>query len=311
MRKQILFMLGLSLALLAGCANAAPGGPAFAPADESLGAMGATSVLSSSSEMLDFALESEKKSDTRVAEDGTTLASYSYELPVLRVITEDGQILDSAATAAEKAALDVAAAFNSNFEDWLESTDFSSVLDWAEEDYARRVEGNLGWYNNYEEEFTFTSWRTDRLISIGGAYYSYTGGAHPNSVFLGWNFDLQTGRFLHPAALGEDSEKFQAAVTEEIIRQADARATENGFESPAEMYWEDYQSIAAQWPDYAVTFSDEGMTVVFSAYGMASYAAGEQTFVLDRDFLEPYLSEDGRLLLNISKNMEDAAKPAP
>ncbi len=100
-------------------------------------------------------------------------------------------------------------------------------------------------------------------------------------------------------------------MTEEIIRQADARATENGFASPTEMYWEDYQSIAAQWPDYAVTFSDEGMTVVFSAYGMASYAAGEQTFVLDRDFLEPYLSEDGRLLLNISKNMEDAAKTAP
>lgn len=311
MRKQILSALGLTLALLAGCANAAPGGAASAPGNESLGAMGATSVLSSASETLDFALESERKSDTRVAEDGTTLASYSYELPVLRVMTEDGQILDSAATAAEKAALDVAAAFNSNFADWLESTDFSSVLDWAEEDYARRVKSKADWYNNYEEEFTYTSWRTDRLISIGGAYYSYTGGAHPNSVFLGWNFDLQTGRFLHPAALGEDSEEFQAAVTEEIIRQADARAAENGFESPTEMYWEDYQSIAAQWPDYAVTFSDKGMTVVFSAYGMASYAAGEQTFVLDWDFLEPYLSEDGRLLLNISKDAGDAAKAVP
>ncbi|MEA4994116.1 MAG: hypothetical protein VB060_09855, partial [Oscillibacter sp.] len=154
MRKQILSALGLTLALLAGCANAAPGGAASAPGNESLGAMGATSVLSSASETLDFALESERKSDTRVAEDGTTLASYSYELPVLRVMTEDGQILDSAATAAEKAALDVAAAFNSTFADWLESTDFSSVLDWAEEDYARRVKSKADWYNNYEEEFT-------------------------------------------------------------------------------------------------------------------------------------------------------------
>ena len=122
---------------------------------------------------------------------------------------------------------------------------------------------------------------------------------------------MQTGRFLHPTALGEDSEKFQAAVTEEIIRQADARAAEEGFETPTALYWKDYQDIAAQWPDYAVTFSDEGMTVVFSAYGMANYAAGEQTFVLDWDFLEPYLSEDGRLLLNISRDMGDAAKSVP
>ncbi|WP_312942908.1 hypothetical protein [Oscillibacter sp.] len=309
MRKQILSALGLSLALLAGCANAAPSGPTSAPADESFGAMGAASVLSSASETLDFVLESEKKSDTRVAEDGTTLAAYNYEIPVLRVMTEDGQIMDSAATAAQKAAVDVAAAFNSNFEDWLKSTDFSSVLDRAEEDYARRMESNADWF--YEEDFTYTSWRTDRLISIGGAYYSFTGGAHPNSVFLGWNFDLQTGRFLHPTALGEDSEKFQAAVAEEIIRQADARAAENGFESPTDMYWEDYQGIAAQWPDYAVTFSDDGMMVVFSAYGMASYAAGEQAFVLDWDFLKPYLSEDGRLLLNISADTEAAAKTTP
>lgn len=311
MRTQILPALVLSLALLAGCAGAAPGGSASAPADGSVGAMGASNVLSSAAETLSFALESEEHSDQRIAKDGALLASYSYELPVLRVITEDGQVLDSAATAAEKAALDTASAFNQGFSSWLEDTDFSGVLDWAEEDYAYYVKNRLDWQGHYDEEFTYTSWRTDRLISIAGEYYSYTGGAHPNTVFLGWNFDLQTGRFLHPAALGADSEEFQAAVTEEILRQADDRAEKEGFDEPTALYWENYRDIAAQWTDYAVTFSDTGMTATFSAYELAPYAAGPQTFTIGWDFLCPWLSEDGKLLLAPREDTGVAAKSAP
>lgn len=310
MRLQLLSAWGLSLALLAGCANAAPGGADFEPGDGSVGALGASRVQSSSAATLDFVLESEEHGEERYAKDGTLLALYRYEIPVLRVAREDGQVLDAAASAAEKAALDTAAAFNADVAGWLEDTNFPSVLDWAEEDYAQYAKNGQGWWGYYEEEFTHSSWRTERLISIAGTYYSYTGGAHPNSVFMSWNFDLQTGRFLHPAALGADSEEFQAAVTEEILRQADLRAEEEGM-APEELYWEDYRDIAARWPDYAVSFSDRGMTVTFSAYEMASYAAGSQSFELGMSFLKPWLSEDGMLLLGLSEDAEASGKPAP
>lgn len=309
MRKLILPALALCLSLLGGCADADLIGATAIPAAESVGALGAANVLSSAAETLSFVLESDRHTDRCAADDGTELASYSYEIPVLRVATEDGQILDSAATAAEKEALNVAAAFNGSFASWLESTDFPEIFTWAEEYYQQCGKDGLSWSAPYDEEFTYTSWRTDRLISIAGEYYSDLGGAHPNSVFLGWNFDLQTGRFLHPAALGEDSEKFQAAVTEEILRQADKWAGEQGFENLAAAYWENYRDIAAQWPDYAVSFSDMGMTVTFSAYELAPYAAGAQTFVIGTDFLRPYLSEDGRLLLGLQQDSQTGSAP--
>ncbi|WP_352416714.1 DUF3298 and DUF4163 domain-containing protein [Oscillibacter ruminantium] len=299
MQKRILPALALSLALLSGCADAtAAARAAMSPVGGSTGALGAANVVASAAEELDFVLKSEEKSDQYTTDDGIALAAYQYTIPVLRVETQDGQILKTAATAAQKQALDVATAFNENFTNWVESTDFSGFFNWAQEDYALRKEEGQSWETPYDEEFTYTFWRSDRLISVAGEYYSYTGGVHPNTVLLGWNFDLQTGRFIHPAMLGADSEEFQTAVTAEIIRQADQRAIEGGY-APTEMYWEDYQDIAARWPDYAVAFSDGGMTVTFSAYEMASYAAGPQTFEIDLDFLKPYLSEDGRALLGI------------
>lgn len=310
MQKRILFVLALSLALLSGCSGTSvpAAGSASTPLTESASILGSTNVVSSTAETLNFVLDSDRQTDQRDADDGTELAAFTYTIPVLRVETEDGQILGSAATAAEKQALDVAAAFNANFTSWLESTDFTGVFTWAEEDYAQRKESGQSWEMPYDEEFTYTFWRSDRLISIAGEYYSYTGGAHPNTVLLGWNFDLQTGQFLHPTVLGADSEEFQTAVTDEIIRQADRRAAEGGY-APTTMYWEDYQDIATRWPDYAVSFTDKGMTVSFSAYDLACYAAGPQAFEIGIDLLKPYLSEDGRALLGIMDDSQTKSAP--
>lgn len=306
--EREIFALALSLALLSGC-GAAPAGQTAESGDpaeggsaaENFGALGAASVVSSAVEQLDFVLDSEEHSDRRAAEDGTELATYTYAIPVLHVETANGQTLDSAATAVQRQALDVAAAFNDTFAKWVESTDFPGFFTWAQEDYTMRQRDGQEWSAPYDETFTYTFWRTDALISVAGEYYSYAGGAHPNTVLLGWNFDLRTGRFIHPAVLGADTEEFQAAVTTEIISQANQRAMESGY-APTEMFWEDYQDIAAQWPEYAVSFTDEGMTVVFSPYELAAYAAGPQKFQLGMDFLKPYLSEEGMDLLGLSEN---------
>ena len=46
-----------------------------------------------------------------------------------------------------------------------------------------------------------------------------------------------------------------------------------------------------------MSFDDEGMTVTFSPYEIACYAAGTREFRLDRDFLDQYLSAEGLRLL--------------
>lgn len=297
MKKQITLALALTLALLSGCGNTVSGGSSAAPS-ASIHAFGAGGTGSDLVEALHFKLGSTEHEESLSSDDGTKLAHYSYSIPALRVESESGQVVDLAKSQSEKQMLDIVTAFNSNFTKWVESAEFPQLLIWAKEDYNGRKATGAPWEQPYEEEFTYDAWQTNRLISISGHCYSYTGGAHPSTLSLGWNFDLQTGRFIHPPALGADSEEFQKVVTQEIIRQADARAAENKM-SPTELYWEDYQEIAAQWPDYAVTFQEEAMTITFSAYEMGSYASGPQVFNIEYDFLKPYLSSEGKLMLGL------------
>ncbi|MUU12879.1 MAG: DUF4163 domain-containing protein [Oscillibacter sp.] len=106
----------------------------------------------------------------------------------------------------------------------------------------------------YTLELDCSVYQTEQMVCIQAEYYSYTGGAHPNTVLLAWNFDLMTGQFFAPEILAADGQIFLDAVRDEIIRQIDMTpeaAVEAG-------YWEDYQDIAANWSSYAVSFNEEG-----------------------------------------------------
>lgn len=63
---------------------------------------------------------------------------------------------------------------------------------------------------------------------------------------------------------------------------------------PEEYFWADYTDILRDWVNYAVSFDETGMTVAFSPYELACYAAGEQVFHLPYDQILPYLSEHGK-----------------
>ena len=127
---------------------------------------------------------------------------------------------------------------------------------------------------------------------------SYTGGAHPNQVLLGWNFDLTTGELFSPEALAADGQEISDLVAEEIIRQAEARAAENSMESE-NFFWENYREVAADWGNYALSFDETGMTVGYSPYEMACYAAGPQVFTLTYEQLLPGLSDHGLEVLGL------------
>ena len=246
-------------------------------------------------EAIRFEVEKQLWSDEANAEDGTTLASYTFQLPVLTAVREDGTPITEARSEPEEQALAAAAAFNEKFGKWAAAEEFPEFVTSAEEDLALRREWDTQWMP-YELTLDCTVYQTDRIISVAGLYYSYTGGAHPNTWQLGWNFDLEGETFFGPEMLTDGTE-LQEAVSGEIIRQA-REPLEDGT-VPAEGYWEDYEAIIANWTSYTVSFDEEGMEVIFSPYELAPYAAGPQTFRLSYEWLEPHLSAHGRVLLGL------------
>ena len=247
------------------------------------------------SETVRYTVELVAWSDEALAEDGTQLASYTFQLPVLTAVREDGTPITEARSEPEEQALTAAAAFNEKFGKWAAAEEFPEFAASAQEDLVLRRECDAQW-TPYELTLDCTVYQTDQIISVAGLYYSYTGGAHPNTWQLSWNFDLEQGAFFGPELLADNTE-LQEAVSGEIIRQAN-EPLEDGT-VPAEWYWEDYEAIIANWASYTVNFDESGMTVTFSPYELAPYAAGPQTFRLSYDWLEPYLSAHGRTLLEL------------
>ena len=250
----------------------------------------------SAEEPLRYAVETEVREDAECAEDGTLLASCRFELPVMQVLRPDGTRVETAQNDEEAEALAVQETFNRRFEDW--DGEFREVAAAARERWEAQRErpDRPVWIIEYTTELASTVYQTDRIVSVAGEYYSFTGGAHGNTCHLSWNFDLEKGEFFEPALLSEDTD-LDEAVTAELIRQANA-PTESGY-VPAMDYWEDYEAVMAGWSSYAVSFDAEGMTVVFSPYELASYAMGPQTFRISYGWLRPHLSGRGLELLGL------------
>jgi hypothetical protein len=295
MRKLIAIMLVL---LLCGCAAAEDTNVPEEPVADGNTEMEAV-VQPPQETKLSYTVSTTTWSDEVHAEDGTLLAAYRFALPELKVVREDGTPVTEPENEAEEQALAVLSGFNEKFSKWAQAEEFQEIVSWAQEHYDMCVADNMEWYGCYTLELDCEVYQTEHMVSVSGMYYSYTGGAHPNTWTLSWNYDLEMGEFFSPELLGEGTE-LQDAVTAEIIRQAQI-PMEDGY-VPVEMYWEDYEEIIANWPCYAVTFRDGGMDVVFSAYELAPYAAGPQEFHLSYEFLEPYLSEQGKVLLGLEEN---------
>lgn len=254
-----------------------------------------------------FALDTVTLEDAALTEDGTPLASYHYELPELTVLREDGTEVAEPENDLEQRALEIAETFNTRFEDWAAEEDFQELVRGAEEELTWKREKGLEWSGAYTLELTCDSYQTDSLISVCATYYSNTGGAHPNIWLLSWNFDLTAGQFFSPELLAESEPVFLKDVGEELVRQSHLMAAE-GDMTVEEYFWPDYTATLAEWSSYAVSFDAEGMTVSFSPYELAAYAAGPQTFQVSYEWLEPYLGERGRMILGIpapETEMED------
>ena len=239
-----------------------------------------------------------------LAEDGTKLMHISFQLPHLQAYV-NGQPIETPATPAQEAAVSRMNTFNESFDQWRESESVEESIADTKMMYQEDPELFTGdSMAPLSEELTYTCYRTGSLISIAADYYSYLGGAHPNTVYFSWNFDLDSGIFLAIPELAEDPQAFTLAVADMIEVQAVERFQSDpnyaGL-SLSDIYWENYREVMEKWAsDYAVSFDAEGMTIIFSAYELASYAAGPQEFHFSYEQLASYWSESGRTVLGLN-----------
>ena len=252
-------------------------------------------------EEITYEVTTDPHEETVHAEDGTLLMTVSFQLPHLQAYA-DGTLIETPATPAQEEAMARVNTFNENFNQWRESGDTARSMEDAKSLYQSFPDAFSN--TSYCEEFTYTAYRTGSLISIAADYYSYLGGAHPNDVYFSWNFDLDSSTFLTIPELATDPQAFTLAVADMIEVQAGERfASEPEYEglSISDIYWDNYRETIEKWgSDYAASFDADGLTVIFSAYELASYANGPQEFHIPYAALDSYWSDSGRAVLGLN-----------
>ena len=251
-------------------------------------------------EEITYEVTTDPYEQTVTADDGTVLMTVSFQLPHLQAYA-DGTLIETPATPAQEEAMARVNTFNENFNQWRESGDTAQSMEDAKSLYQSFPDAFSN--TSYCEEFTYMAYRTGSLISIAADYYSYLGGAHPNDVYFSWNFDLDSSTFLTIPELATDPQAFTLAVADMIEVQAGERfASEPEYEglSISDIYWDNYRETIEKWgSDYAASFDADGLTVIFSAYELASYANGPQEFHIPYAALDSYWSDSGRTVLGL------------
>lgn len=158
-------------------------------------------------------------------------------------------------------------------------------------------------YRGYSDEFPEADipWVLEREVSVVHAAddvlslaldeYSYTGGAHPNSMLSYWVLDLETGslvgldEFFLPGFMPELTRLGEAS-----FRAARGLAADASLE--AEGFWFD-DGVFELNENFAVT--GEGITFRFNPYEVTAYAFGPTDFSLARRDLSEIARPDGPL----------------
>ena len=151
--------------------------------------------------------------------------------------------------------------------------------------YADINDENFTGYS--DEQSLFVIRADDRILSLGGTAWTYTGGAHPQYTFTALNFDTETGRELSVRDIAKDPVALMDKV-KEILAQQYPGMEENLIDS-ADMVSEGVADTTG-W-----TMGYDCFTIRFGAGQLGAYAQGAQIISVpfagnEALFNEKYLS---------------------
>ncbi len=298
MKKLYVLLLAAMLLTLAACLTACSAVPMLSLADDNLQPPG--SPAKDTGEKADplpqeWSIRLEQVNKENYAEDDRLLAKGSYQ--VFQLEPEDGGNTLTVTT-------QTADSINRYFEQWRKSQlqFLADVTEMARTSYAGTNGADPRWEQTeyvYSDTVTTDYWVGPRLLCVSMYYSSYSGGAHPNSWRLAVSSDLNNGQALQMTDLTDDADGMRAAVAESLLYQV--KKSDAWAQIGEEGFFEDYQDTLQTWMDQCLIFEDSGITVAFSPYTIAPYAAGEQSFQVPYSLLKPYFNERGLRLLGLDQ----------
>ncbi len=209
------------------------------------------------------------KSDDVYNELGDEIVYVYYTRPVVTIRDND-----DATTAINQELEDDEAAFDSNSE--LLATEAKQMFaDESMEDIAP-----------YANEVRFSEKRVDDKVVCFEKYnYTNNGGAHGNTFYSGWNFDVTTGKRLTISDIAENEEAFVAKVKDYVLALCESDA----YNSRLFPEYADYIDYVLQ--DDLWYFDTEGITFIANTYELAAYAEGTLRFTVPYNELEGLKTE--------------------
>lgn len=256
-------------------------------------------MLTNSAVSWDYRLvtHTERRS-AKAGKEQREVASGLYEVPYMEAEPVNGPAHSNKNGGHQ--AEEVARMFNHFFEEWLvqQEENFREVAALAENSYKDGKEDS-SWENEeyrYVDSVTTTFWRNSHIVCVLLQNTSFTGGAHEIERQTAYTFDLHTGKMVDINDMVKDYADLQAVVTDAILAQVEQIEQEKESDVT---FFSDYREVVPDWMSRNVYFGPDSLTVLFSVYDIAPYAAGEQAFEIPYTMVEPYLNDYGCQLLEI------------
>lgn len=225
------------------------------------------------------------------AEDGTVLAQYSYQILSLSVSNPEELSPED-----QEAAQRNVENFNKTMLELLDrSLEGGRELGTLAQEFYGEGASFFSGFPFYDETST-ASEVTGQIVSVRVDNSRYAGGAHPSSYTSSYLFDLSVGQFIDAAQIAEDPIAFQIGAAELLVEKAEGMG-----EDYTAGYWENYRDIIQTWNEGTVLFSQEGMTVIYSAYELGPYAMGAVELFAGYDELAELLGPGGLAHLGVGE----------
>jgi len=132
-------------------------------------------------------------------------------------------------------------------------------------------------FNFYEAYMQYTdTFNKNCLLSFYYDNYTFTGGAHGNTVRLANTFNLIDGANLPLSAFFKKGSDYKAKLLKNISVQAHKNYTEN-----PNIYFEDYHELIIKYfNEKSFYLTKEGLVIYYGQYDIGPYSSGIQEFLI-------------------------------
>ncbi|WP_349644752.1 MULTISPECIES: DUF4163 domain-containing protein [unclassified Bradyrhizobium] len=170
---------------------------------------------------------------------------------------------------------------------------------------------------SFERQYATDAVVADRYVSITRQEYSYTGGAHPNTVLDTILWDRTVGKrisirpfFTELADGGPTLSALRTAIIDALKAEKKAR----GVEDSPEMDW--FKGIEPKLlkigpvslAPSTVAGKSSGLVFIYSPYAVGSYAEGSYEAFVPWERFKTFLTADGRAIFDGQRPPVDKAK---